>query len=347
MQNLTQVYWPSQGVNTIGDFSNTSGYVVKVTQDVDFEICGDGLAPGEIELDTGWHYLPVLSECEVNAMELFGNNLDDIVIVQDLIGTDVFWPAMEVYTLEALISGKAYKMKTLGQINLSFPLCLGKAPSAAIKPHNTFSTPWGPLNITPSSQLVAFYANALEIFSEGDIIGAFGQDGNLYGCMEIKDKSQNQVITLFGDDPMTLARDGYYEGEPIQFRVYQFSTGGKTDIHVEYDQSMDNPSDKYHNNSLSAVSRALLLVNGTLKPPSATCQIYPNPAKDEFVVTYPDFKYQDQISADIFNTRGTLVKKVQLSDNATSVDVSDLQQGVYFLKISSSTGFIVKKLIVQ
>lgn len=123
LKNLTSVYWPDAGVNTIGNWDNTSGYAIKVTENFDLEIAGTELAPTSIILSPGWHYLPVLSSCPVSTAELFAAHANQIVIVQELIGTGVWWPQMGVYTLQTLEPGKAYKIKVLESFTLDFPGC--------------------------------------------------------------------------------------------------------------------------------------------------------------------------------------------------------------------------------
>jgi len=123
LKNLTSVYWPDAGVNTIGNWDNESGYAIKVTADFDLEIAGTEFAPTSITLSPGWHYLPVLSTCPVSAAELFAGHANHIVIVQELIGTGVWWPQMGVYTLQTLEPGKAYKIKVLEAFILDFPEC--------------------------------------------------------------------------------------------------------------------------------------------------------------------------------------------------------------------------------
>ncbi len=123
LKNLTSVYWPDAGVNTIGDWDNGSGYAVKVSEDFDLEVSGTEFAPASLTLSPGWHYLPVLSSCPVSADELFSAHASNIVIVQELIGTKVWWPQMGVHTLQTLEPGKAYKIKVSQSVTLDFPGC--------------------------------------------------------------------------------------------------------------------------------------------------------------------------------------------------------------------------------
>ncbi|MCK9204989.1 MAG: GEVED domain-containing protein, partial [Bacteroidales bacterium] len=59
LQNLTSVYWPVEGINTIGNFDNASGYAIKMAQGTEMSICGPSFAGRELALTEGWHYMPV------------------------------------------------------------------------------------------------------------------------------------------------------------------------------------------------------------------------------------------------------------------------------------------------
>jgi len=55
LQNLTKTYWPSQSVNTIGNWSSVSGYKIKVTEAVTLPITGCDYTPKTVSLVTGWN----------------------------------------------------------------------------------------------------------------------------------------------------------------------------------------------------------------------------------------------------------------------------------------------------
>lgn len=123
LNNLTSMYWPAQGVNTIGNWNALMGYVVKFTTQTEFAIAGISYGQTTITLPAGWSYLPVPSNCPVGVMDIFGDHLADVMIIQELIGTGIFWPAFVVYTLETLEPGKAYKIKLASEITVTFPEC--------------------------------------------------------------------------------------------------------------------------------------------------------------------------------------------------------------------------------
>ncbi|MBN1967846.1 MAG: PKD domain-containing protein [Candidatus Delongbacteria bacterium] len=59
--------------------------------------------------------------------------------------------------------------------------------------------------------------------SVGDYIGAFYSDGSLDKCggYIIWSAAQNNVVTLWGDDPNTASKDGFTSGETIKWKVYR------------------------------------------------------------------------------------------------------------------------------
>jgi hypothetical protein len=346
IRNLTSVYWPEEQINTIGNFDNTSGYVLKMNENTGFEICGSSYAGNSLSLETGWHYLPVLSECSADAMELFGAHLDDIVIIQDLIGVQVFWPAMGVYTLETLEPGKAYKIKVINPFIVTFPDCTARNHGSGMGQVNSINTPWGKLNMTPASQVVAFNTSSLSEMQSGDMIGAFDQNNSLCGFMEIPSTGATQVITLFADDITTTAKDGFTEGENISFRLYRTETGEEFAMDVVYDLSFDNSTGSYYSNSLSGITNLSLSVTGINSINAEGITIFPNPADDYVVITISGNEVNEGLVS-VTDTKGATVLENRINAARTSLDISQLQPGMYVIRIKTNLKNEISKLIVR
>jgi hypothetical protein len=340
------LYWPSESVNSIGDFDNQSGYALKSTANVSFEICGATFASTEVSLEAGWHYLPVLSECPVNAMDLFGAHLTDIVIVTDLIGSQVFWPAMEVYSLEYLQPGKAYKIKILNPFTLTFPVCDGKANYPAFDQVNNLSTPWGNLDITPNAQTVAFTTNSLIEMLKGDMIGAFDQNNKLCGFIEITGNSTSQAMMLIGDDATTTIKDGFAEGENISFRLYRANTVEEFALEVIYDINFDNATGNYFSSSLSAITAVTMSITGINNIGTSGISIYPNPATDFVIINLATENFEGA-TVTVNDTRGRTVIEKIISSSNSKLDISNLESGVYIISIKSDSLNQISKLIVR
>lgn len=66
---------------------------------------------------------------------------------------------------------------------------------------------------------------------------------------------------------------------------------------------------------------------------------YPNPAKDNIVLKYST---KEPIQIDIYNVLGMRVKSITHSSNESNIDISDLQNGVYFLRFKDDGRTISK-----
>ncbi len=342
LRNLTSLYWPSAGVNTIGDWDNSTGYAVKLYEGFDMEINGDELASNELALSAGWHYLPVLTSCKVSADDLFGASIDDITIVQDLIGTHVWWPDVNVFTLDSLEPGKAYKIRVTNEIVLMFPECDAKASTGNFKHVNTISSPMGSLNMTPETHLVSIMVGSFAEIEKGDYFGAFNQANKLCGFVEIQSTGHNQVMVLFGDDAYTDISDGFVPNEMISYRLYRPSTKETFDLKVEYEPTLDN-SGVFNINSMSAITGVTLT---GLDTPSGLegsgISIFPNPSSGIFNIE----GIADKAGISIFNAFGDEIRDGTfiLPDK---IDLSQQPKGIYFIRITTEKGMYFEKLLIN
>ena len=73
----------------------------------------------------------------------------------------------------------------------------------------------------------------------------------------------------------------------------------------------------------------------------ATLHIYPNPAKDELLIESGDLKIE---SVEIVDITG---KTIQQFSSVTTINVSHLSSGIYFVKIKTDKGELTKKVIKE
>ena len=86
-------------------------------------------------------------------------------------------------------------------------------------------------------------------------------------------------------------------------------------------------------------------------PTIASAKIYPNPANSSATVAFQSIKFEDY-TIDVVNAMGQVVYTKTLVNVAPgrtthSLSVSDLSNGLYTVRISSNTGLISKRLLVQ
>ncbi len=123
LQNFYGVYYPTYNVNTLGDWDQNSGYLVKVSENCQLRIFGNAIDGGTLELSSGWNLIPVISPCDVNTEDLFNGILGDLIIVKEVAGVGVYWPAQGVNNMPNLNPGKSYFVKLTGDQTITFPGC--------------------------------------------------------------------------------------------------------------------------------------------------------------------------------------------------------------------------------
>jgi hypothetical protein len=108
VSNFNGAYWPEASLNTLGNWDTETGYSIKMESAGDVSISGVVKYPIDpIYVAPGWSFLPVKSNCTVNVQETFGV-YPEIVMIKEVSGTKVFWPEMQINTLEYIIPGRSY-----------------------------------------------------------------------------------------------------------------------------------------------------------------------------------------------------------------------------------------------
>lgn len=107
--NHQGIYWPSMGINTLGEWNNQSGYLIKLIGAGNVVTISGYIPHPSIPyvIPPGWSVIPVKHDQWLDVVDLFGD-YPQIMIVRDIFGTGIYWPAMQINSLGSLIPGKAY-----------------------------------------------------------------------------------------------------------------------------------------------------------------------------------------------------------------------------------------------
>lgn len=347
MRNLTSMYWPDFSINTIGSWDLNSGYVLKILSPTEISVCGLPLDNNEILLTSepsSWHYLPSISQCNVSTEDIFGDYVDDIIIVKDLLGQNVWWPEFEIYSLTQLIPGQAYEIKISDDVLLGFPECSALKTTSAFEPTNLINTKWGLIQATPYSHTISLAKNFVSQDFAGNQIGIFDQQDHCYGSLEVNGET-SQAIIIFGDDPTTPEKDGFSENEPLEFRLWKAETEEEFLLDVEFDQSMPNPDVVFNSHGLSAISELKVSsTNISETGGNMNIQIVPNPAKEEFMLILNSENLETG-KLTIYKLDGQKVGVETIHSRQTKVNISHLTNGVYILQIEINGNLFTKRLI--
>lgn len=125
IQNFSRLYWPAYGINMFGNWNSHEGYAVRMQTNSQATLIGFPSSNRTVQLNTGWNYLPVISECAVNTQALLQElvSQNKLVIVKAIGGSGMYWPQANINTLPTLYPGLAYMIKVNQACTVSFPAC--------------------------------------------------------------------------------------------------------------------------------------------------------------------------------------------------------------------------------
>lgn len=337
LQNNDYVFWPFQGLNTFPGWSETFGAQIKMSEDAILTVSGIP-EENDLVLPEGWSFLPISSQCNIDAEDLFIPITDKLEVVKSVASYEVYWPDMSIYTLDVLKPGFSYLIKLSETATLVFPECTDK-----LAPVSKPSVPdaWQLVKPTPATHMVMIDAREIPNLRIGDFVGSFNENGDCTGSVKLE--GSPVALTIFGDDHLTPSTDGMAEGEPINFKVLKPETDEETDITVVFDEKLPDYSGNFKTNGISAFKDSY---NGasSIYEGVARLTVYPNPTTGKFMISgLTGFE-----SLIITNMHGQEILNMQMTDNqSVEIDLSNSQNGVYFLTATGQAGKVVRKIVVR
>ncbi len=335
------VFWPSAGVNTIGNWGN-AGYNIKMNSQATLEFTGSYFEDLSFDFAGGWTYLPVPVPCDVNVGDLVQGHENKITMIREISGYKIYWPAYGITTLQYLTPGKAYMMLVNAPFTLTFDPCpeakTGSAPAAGI---NENPAPWEVAEPTAKVHTIGFAEKALQELEPGDVIGAFTADGYCFGSSVFNGK--DFAVSAFGDDVYTPSRDGFKEGEQVLFRLYRSSENAVIDLTAVF-SPREPDAGSFIENGISVVT--LLKSEAATAGPnlSTAITIHPNPGNGVFIIG--GIEKVNHIK--LMNPEGQVILELNHDGAAsTELDLRALEKGMYIIRMVSESFRINRKLIIN
>jgi hypothetical protein len=341
LQSEYGAYWPGENFNSLVYWYPQYGYKVKVANSVQLNIAGLNENNKTMVLYAGWNLIPVLSSCAVDVADLVAGK--DVVIVKEVAGWKLYWPAMGINTLGTLEPGKSYYVMMGSYEEITYPECGLKEVVA--KPSELLDLSEFNLVSTPVTHIVAIPASAGHTFINGDIIGAYDQDGHCFGVAVWQ--NETTALTLFGNDPTTVEKEGFDENEQLIFKLLRNSTDNEYILNFSFEMAYSNNNALFGENGLSVVKSIETSATGiSAKSLDEQIQILPNPAKNEFSIQFPGAG-SDDVTLEILRIDGQPAMKRQVVAQKQIIDISHLSAGVYILQIEVDNITHIKKLVVK
>ncbi|MCF8367113.1 MAG: T9SS type A sorting domain-containing protein, partial [Bacteroidales bacterium] len=192
-------------------------------------------------------------------------------------------PGEQIFTDEPLVAGwntftfmvpttaekgrtyARFRYNTTGGLTFEGPADDGEVEDyvVAIFPEN-----WG-FEITDLSHLIVVPVDVNQVLKgsdsyslmPGDFLGVFYDDDGEMKCGGAINwqGDDNQVLMAYGDDPTTPEKEGFDEGEMMNFKVSMAANGEVFDAQVSFNPEQPNSNGEFHNNGLSALTGIALV----------------------------------------------------------------------------------------
>jgi hypothetical protein len=355
VQNYDGIYWPSQNINTLGNWSTTKGYRIKMLNTDQLMISGTVQYPvDELTLPPNWSIIPVNVPCIINTSEFF-SDYPSILMIKEIAGSQIYWPEYNINSLVELLPGKAYEIYNSSSqpINITFPLCDGPLMNFEFKSvEPDIIHPWNPIYKTPISHIFGFLPEATGQFEQGDLIGIFTQSDLCAGIAKVEVIDKAFSLTAFGTDIFASDKTGFEYAEPVKFKIFKPTTGQEYPLNIQYSDGADESL--FTANGITLIKKAECLMTNVESQSGLVkdfhVYVFPNPTTGNINITLTSNATFDG-KFEIINTSGQLIQKVNFkhtNNNTTqSVDLSNNPAGIYYLRIIGENILKTRKILLR
>ncbi|MCT4636710.1 MAG: FG-GAP-like repeat-containing protein [Bacteroidales bacterium] len=301
--------------------------------------------------------LPIeYTSSNTNVATISGNTvtivgLGKTIITAKQIGNDSYNAAVEV-SQELIIAKETQKINFTLSIDIEFG-----AESFDLEATSSSGLP---ITYTSSNtNVIAISGVRVTVVGAGETIITARQEGNdLYESSEteqrvVVDKS-DQTITFnalggktIGDEPFDLSATAS-SGLDIQYsssdeKVATISGNTVTIVGTGITTITASQAGDNNYNAAADIQQALTIFStSSIKDAeSAGIKLYPNPVSD--ILNIESEKYIDVVQ--ILNVESRLLRTVEVNGFNKSIDISDLNRGVYFIKIKSENNYYVIRVV--
>lgn len=328
------VFWPAYNLNNIGDHTIGKAYKVKMNASRVLEVRGEVVNPSDypLSLNEGWSYLGYLRKASADASAVLESVEEDIMLIKDGIG-NVYWPEFNVNTIGNMEPGQGYQVRmvadrvfTYASNDVVLPELRNESQTDCIYYPDVLAPKEFSMNIAIPTHLFEGRAQL------GDEFSVKNSKGEIIATSTYHESAL--IMTLW------MGKDELGEA----FNVYHWSSNTEDEklLNLSWEQQ---ESVLLQNNSVLIASD--VSYNDIV---SESLNVYPNPSSITTSILFNTIK-DGAVELYIYNVLGERI----LTDNLLvpagayqyDVDVQNLENGAYFIKVNTSSNSFVKLLEVQ
>ncbi len=273
--NAGNAYLVEYAFNGVGDVLIGQGYQIKTLQATSFDMCGIHQLPEDnpIALGAGWNMVGYLRNAPADAAAVFAdiNATSNLVIAKDYSGS-AYLPEFSYNGIGDMNPGQGYQLKTVEADVLQYNADGVSYRASNVEVTNNTVSHFAKVAATDNNMTVVVEDAAWDVLpTTGAEIAAFDKAGNLIGSASYT--SPLTVLTVWGDDATTEAKEGSVLTETVTFKVWSndltstFEVAKWTEGSANYDVNTINVAGAIVTNVLTsaiAVERELVKVINVL-----------------------------------------------------------------------------------
>lgn len=325
------IYFPSSGINTIGNWNVTEGYQVKVVGNAPqtLQISGEMVIPSStsINLHQGWNIFAYLRDTPQPIQTALAPINAKVIIVKNGAG-DIYFPSSGINNIGNMIPGEGYQAKLASDATLHYTARMASPPASM---HQANLTPVHFVrefpNGGPNASLILAPKGLLKY---GDEVGVFEQNGNLVGAAVYEEHTL--AFPIWGDDLSTQKVEGLAEGEVFEVRVWRTNTQ-KEEM---FELSIESGYQVYHTDGIIQASLQKTTHVNSLKGKNSL-NIYPNPSKTQATLSLVLVEAAE-VKVELYNLQGKLIKvvtqgRLSIGQHEINVSTAHLSNGLYHYRV--------------
>lgn len=361
IESLPTIGW----INSIGNFSNTEGYLVKVNTNTSLALTGYSIFPPlNIPLRAGWNIISYPYNHPVNAMTVFQSliNAGVLVKVTDPLGNSLEQlpnPQSWINNINNLQSGMAYSVCVTADTSITFEYVpnntqLAYTPDNLIIPDLHFNKIWS----GNGYQHMNFHFLNPQLnnnpLNAGDEIAVF--DGERCVASGVVQDDNNYIfMNASMDDGMDSVPNGFVQGNPYQIKLFINSTQQElSDIH--YQLLSGSETFISGNSAVLNISHSVSNDENNLPKVTSLYGNYPNPFNPSTTISF-SLKEESNVCIEIYNIKGQLVRtlinqkmgsgKYSMVWEGKDSANKNVSSGVYFYRMKTDRYTSHKKMLLM
>jgi hypothetical protein len=351
----------------------TEGYQVKMANSRSVGLSGQKIVPENllVRLQPGWSILPYVRDRDTLTAAVVGSGADDMIIMKDQDGR-VYVPSLGIDAIGTLRTGQAYQVKMKNKRTIEYPANADGVQTAGVSlairavSKDTLKPAWSYANtgrnhtiIIPKTVKTEFEAAQLGM---GDVVGVFFDSCGTLACAGSAPWSgtSSTAIAAFGDDPTTVNKDGFAEGEELHWKIWRQNDGHIFEAYATYSvpagsEGLVTDTGAYATNGISMIVSFLGstsgITTGDTPTECALMQNYPNPFNPTTGIRY-QVSGVSHVRLVVYDLLGREVARLVDDEKAPGTyqvefDGARLASGVYICRMTAGTFVQCRKIVLS